>query len=447
MWAFHRRLVCGALLMAPAAPLHAAEFRGLGDLPGGPSGSLAAAVSVDGRHVVGGSYSDVSSEPFIWDQEHGLRRLDNILTVITPGAANDVSANGAVVVGWAEFDNVMPFRWQDAGFRFLDVQYPGVANAVTANGAVVVGTENYSSGGGPAAVTGTAFRWSEAEGAVRLADLPGGPDCARANDISASGSVIVGTGDCGASFQVEDQGTAVRWVNGGPAQPLGSLLESGVGASRALAISQDGKTIVGSAESELGREPFLWREGEGMIGLGRLDDAAVGEALGVTGNGRIAVGYSGDRAFFWTAQRGMTDLKELLSDHNFKLDLSGWTLTKATGISPDGLHIVGEGINPEGEIESWWTDLYHIPIYNNSGDIDITDLNNVRNNFGAAGLGDMPPYDGVIDIYDLNFVRNSFGRPPGSSTVPEPGSLLLGLLGASAAAAALSRGRSPRLVA
>jgi hypothetical protein len=35
------------------------------------------------------------------------------------------------------------------------------------------------------------------------------------------------------------------------------------------------------------------------------------------------------------------------------LDLSGWTLTAATGVSDDGSVIVGRGINPSGDPEAW----------------------------------------------------------------------------------------------
>ncbi|MDZ4782073.1 MAG: serine hydrolase [Planctomycetia bacterium] len=42
------------------------------------------------------------------------------------------------------------------------------------------------------------------------------------------------------------------------------------------------------------------------------------------------------------------------------------------------------------------------------GDVDVTDLNNVRNNFGGGGLGDTDG-DGDVDIADLNNVRNNFG--------------------------------------
>ena len=37
--------------------------------------------------------------------------------------------------------------------------------------------------------------------------------------------------------------------------------------------------------------------------------------------------------------------------------MTGWTLTEARGISPDGLKIVGMGFNPDGRTEAWVADL------------------------------------------------------------------------------------------
>jgi len=63
------------------------------------------------------------------------------------------------------------------------------------------------------------------------------------------------------------------------------------------------------------------------------------------------------------------------------------------------------------------------------GDVDIDDLNNVRNHFGAVGVpvsGDTDD-DGDVDIDDLNNVRNHFGSV-GAAPVPEPHAAWLALL-------------------
>jgi hypothetical protein len=73
---------------------------------------------------------------------------------------------------------------------------------------------------------------------------------------------------------------------------------------------------------------------------------------------------------------------------------------------------------------------------NFDGQIDLEDLNNVRNNFGATGasdgslVGDAFPYDGVVDLEDLNGVRNNFGGSVES--VPEPSAIALALCGLAA---------------
>lgn len=71
---------------------------------------------------------------------------------------------------------------------------------------------------------------------------------------------------------------------------------------------------------------------------------------------------------------------------------------------------------------------------NGDGDVNLDDLNAVRNNFGASGPvgstpGDAFPFDGVVDLDDLNGVRNNFGFVS-PSPVPEPGTLTLLALGA-----------------
>lgn len=72
-----------------------------------------------------------------------------------------------------------------------------------------------------------------------------------------------------------------------------------------------------------------------------------------------------------------------------------------------------------------------------NGRVDLTDLNLVRNNFGAVGdvvPGDTAPFDGRVDLVDLNAVRNHFGESL-PALVPEPATALLGLLTVLTAAA------------
>ncbi len=72
---------------------------------------------------------------------------------------------------------------------------------------------------------------------------------------------------------------------------------------------------------------------------------------------------------------------------------------------------------------------------NGDGKVTIEDLNNVRNNFGGAGLGDtVGSGDGQVTIEDLNNVRNNFGAgvPAGANAVPEPSTALLALCGLAA---------------
>jgi len=71
------------------------------------------------------------------------------------------------------------------------------------------------------------------------------------------------------------------------------------------------------------------------------------------------------------------------------------------------------------------------------GDVDIDDLNAVRNHFGQFGPddgtlpGDTWPYDGAVGIDDLNRIRNYFGNTRGpAAPVAEPATLVLAALAA-----------------
>jgi probable HAF family extracellular repeat protein len=133
-------------------------------------------------------------------------------------------------------------------------------------------------------------------------------------------------------------------------------LEGGFFESKAYGISADGTVVVGRSKSTSGWEAFRW-ENDVMVGLGDLEGGDFNSmAFGASDDGAVVVGAgfteSGYRAFIWDADNGMRDPKEVLVN-DFGLNLTGWTLEEAYDVSDDGLVIVGQGINPTGDIEAW----------------------------------------------------------------------------------------------
>ena len=78
-------------------------------------------------------------------------------------------------------------------------------------------------------------------------------------------------------------------------------------------------------------------------------------ARAVSADGAVVVGEGntdgGRRAFLWDQENGLQQLDVLLA--SLGLDLTGWELYDATGISADGKTVVGYGASPNGGLESW----------------------------------------------------------------------------------------------
>jgi uncharacterized membrane protein len=115
--------------------------------------------------------------------------------------------------------------------------------------------------------------------------------------------------------------------------------------------------IVGVGRSASGAEAFLWTATGGMQGLGDLAGGSFfSEAHSTSADGSVVVGRSNSassrEAFLWDALNGMRELDEVLVT-DFGLDLTGWTLQAATGVSDDGLVVSGYGLNPDGNIEAF----------------------------------------------------------------------------------------------
>jgi probable HAF family extracellular repeat protein len=222
---------------------------------------------------------------------------------------------------------MMGLGFMDPNSRFSE------ATGVSADGSVIVGRSWVG-------LITEAFRWTSADGLKRLGPLDPNSPYSGAHDVSADGSVVVGISDR----------EAFRWTTLEGMSGLG-FLDSGDSVSEAIAASASALVVVGKS----GIHAFRWTAVEGMVSLGgRFNDA-----FAVSADGSVIVGRelgAESHAFRWTAADGMQNLQDLLV--GLGLDLTGWSLEVATGVSADGLTIVGSGTNPDGFQEGW---VAHIP--------------------------------------------------------------------------------------
>ena len=72
-------------------------------------------------------------------------------------------------------------------------------------------------------------------------------------------------------------------------------------------------------------------------------------AADISADGTVVVGYDGSEAFRYFI--AMESIAELLTAQG--VDITGWTISSATGVSADGSTIVGIGRNPSGDSEAW----------------------------------------------------------------------------------------------
>ena len=336
-------------------PAQVASFQGLGELPGGLGGSFANSVATQQPVVVGSSESTSGREAFRWTSAGGIQGLGDIPGGSFFSQAHSVSSDGSLIVGDSSGSSsiITGWLWTDAAGMIALPNLSGNvgesrAFEVSADGTVIVGYGSDGSGS-------QAVRWiSDGLGgyvAQSLGDLPGG-STSRAFSVSHDGSVIVGEAS-GTTFGTTR--VAFRWTQTSGLTMLGGV-PVGFVAEVAHAVSADGTVVVGDGTSVLGREAFRWTATGGLQRLGDLPGGALtSQAFGVSGGGQVIVGVAtsaaGEEAFIWDQANGMRSLKALLVND---LGLgAGWTLTRALDISDDGRVIVGYGINPSGQGESW----------------------------------------------------------------------------------------------
>jgi probable HAF family extracellular repeat protein len=262
--------------------------------------------------------------------------------------ANDISANGEVIVGSGDpgsgWNSYRGFRWtKDSGMvavGSLDGSPRYEAWAASADGSVIVGDGGLQ-----------AFVMGPNQGIKGIGVLPG-RSRSRAVGVSSDGSVAVGSSYT-ASWEQEQ---AFRWTEKEGMVGLGFL--PGSNYSFPNAISPDGSVIVGTSSAGSGYPAFRWSQSQGMVNLGHLPGKQTTHPFDVSACGATIVGgsyssgMSSAKAFVWDSAHGMRDLQELLQKV-YAVDLTGWTLENAFGVSDDGTVIVGSGKNPSGNSEGF----------------------------------------------------------------------------------------------
>lgn len=319
MRAFRRGFqACPAPLAFLAAVTASAQttFQGLGDLPGGSFSSLPTAISADGSTVVGVS----NSQAFRWQSGTmtGLGFLPG--GIIDSSTAQDVSADGSIVVGFSlAAAGVEAFRWDGAMAPLGPLpggSGAGGANAVSDDGSIAAGSAENSLS------VYEAFRWDGAMNGL-------GSPLQEAYAISADGLVIAG---------VEQPLAGFRW-EGGSVTPVGAgVIPRGANGNGSVLVGQDATS-----------EAFRWEAGV-LTPIGTLPSAASSAARDVSEDGSIVAGVSGATPFLWDETNGMRDLEALLVA--LGVDLSGWNLDAAVGVSADGRTIAGTGTSANGT-EGW----------------------------------------------------------------------------------------------
>lgn len=337
-------LVLGSI--GAAAHGEDAFFAGVGDLPGGNHFSFAFGVSSTGDYVVGYSRSAQGDEAYRWSMATGMQGLGDIPDGLFGSYARGVSADGNYIVGRGQSHlGLVAMRWTPTSGPLphydLFASIPGHAYAVSADALVTCGEANHSDNGIEA------FRWTANE-LEWLGHIDGTGTQSAAIGMNDDGSVVVGY-DIHAGKKEAFLHTADRGMVG-----LGDLA-GGAFASLAFDASADGAIIVGDGKTAAGDAAFRWTQATGMTQLPCLDGTldCLSAARGISSDGSRIVGHVDGymTAVMWT-DAGARSIADILTN-DYGIQLDGWQLSTAEGISADGATIIGNGISPSGQPEGW----------------------------------------------------------------------------------------------
>lgn len=334
------RCAAGALAIAtPSAALASGTITSIGTIPGG-GGSGVSGLSDNGLVAAGGAEVTPFGAQHVvrWTAPGGLQDLG------VPAGFHDtyyghISGDGVTITGTTQDlgPTTRGFAWTAAGgFQLLTSPagtFGDQALGVSRDGSVVVGYAGLASGS-------HAIRW--VNGAPQDLGIPTNGS-STAMGVSADGAAVAGYMS---STTLSDH--PFRWTQATGLQQLG--LMAGSYRAAGYGISADGQVVVGQVTlNNNTARAFRWTQATGMQNLGILNifgNSAT--AVAANGDGSVVVGSSDSfagptepHAFLWTASLGMVDLNTYLP--TLGINLTGWTLTHASAITPDGGCIGGSG--------------------------------------------------------------------------------------------------------
>ena len=240
------------------------------------------------------------------------------------------SLDGSVIAGYSQVDfssDAHAVIWNGGTVTDLGSLATGgtAANDVSANGLIVVG----ASGSLP-------FRWTLGGGMQNLGMLAGWTS-ATPSAVNSNGTTIAGVANTASGRKL------VRWTPGGAGmQELAPLAGN---APSAAGVSDDGQVIAGVS----GNNAYRWTLAGGLQDLGVLPGFQRMTITGMTPNGTAIVGYASiaqfptfiNQAVIWTQSTGMVGLEGYLNSQG--VTTTDWELEFGFGISADGRTFVGLG--------------------------------------------------------------------------------------------------------
>ncbi|MFN9441982.1 MAG: hypothetical protein ACK6DH_06860 [Planctomycetota bacterium] len=269
-------------------------------------------------------------------------------TVVLRVAKSTPSGLAADIAIWTENGGVEVLAPDDGIFGW------GVSG-ISSDGAVVTGWAQSGVSGPAATPTGDYFRWQVGQGAPQL--LPRDPQHPAGyfpfSCLSGDGNLVGGhTWAPSAQYYESFAGAIVA--------PTGATLITGESEGNPTLVndlSNDGSVAVGQAAlAGFGVVAYRWTAGGGLQNLQVPGWGASAEGCSLFGDVVVggAGGFSGPRAFYWTAANGALDLKDdLIANFGLGSELQGWELWVATDVSFDGRAIVGFGRNPQGDYQAF----------------------------------------------------------------------------------------------